>query len=200
MKQIKTRETSLLLLEDLAAGVLTKKQLVTKYNYSSVNSLNASIYWFKKRGMFSNEDQKVTNVNIDKDSTFKQRKMKNRIFLTKVEKIAILKDYTTGNYSLRDISRKYNFSVSAIHQLIKKYKENNIDIDESKTPEIIVPETIIKTKRKYNKRTHNDASDSKTVVKSLRTINFPDGFVIQIEKQFISGVLIHENGNITIIK
>ena len=105
MKQIKTRETSLLLLEDLAAGVLTKKQLVTKYNYSSVNSLNASIYWFKKRGMFSNEDQKVTNVNIDKDSTFKQRKMKNRIFLTKVEKIAILKDYTTGNYSLRDISR-----------------------------------------------------------------------------------------------
>lgn len=105
--------------------------------------------------------------------------------LTDKQKVEFFKDHNDGVSSL-DLLKKYNFNnLSSVYNLISKLKKISSKKDivvkkvSNPVPSVVVP---------------------KVVTTSIRTIKFPDGFVIQIEKQFISGVLIHENGNITIIK
>jgi hypothetical protein len=88
--------------------------------------------------------------------------------------------------------KKYNFNtLSSVYNLISKLKKISSEKDTVVKKDIVV------------KKVSNPVPSvviPKVVTTSIRTIKFPDGFTIQIEKQFISGVLIHENGNITIIK
>ena len=124
VKAPNTKEQSKALVADINAGVLTNRELMIKYKYPSLNSLNSTIYWFRKKGL----------------------------------------------------------------------------ITSSQNSEVMVVETPV-VKRQYKKRVAKEIITTANVVtNSIRTINFPDGFKIQIEKSFISGVLIHENGNITIVK
>ena len=155
------------LIKDINAGILSKQELVDKHNYSNLQSLSASIYWFRKKGLISLPKLRVTNI------------------LTEKQKVEFFKDYKAGVSSL-DLLEKYKFNtLGSVHKLIWKLKrinsEKNTGVKKVSNP---VPSVVV----------------PKVVTTSIRTIKFPDGFVIQIEKQFISGVLIHENGNITIIK
>lgn len=113
------------LIDDINEGVLTKKELVIKYKYPSINSLNGIMYWFRQKGLIPAADQKPVVV----EAPVAKKQYKKRV-----------------------------------------------------AKETIAPAVV------------------KVVTNSIRTINFPDGFKIQIEKSFVSGVLIHKNGNITIVK
>lgn len=128
LKTQNTKEQSKALVADINAGVLTKRELIAKYKYSSLNSLNSTMYWFKKKGL---------------------------IGTTQKPEVVVV-------------------SEAPVAPVAKRQYKKRIAAEIVKTP--------------------------KGVVSSIRTISFPDGFKIQIEKSFISGVLIHESGNITIIK
>ena len=155
------------LIKDINAGILSKQELVDKHNYSNLQSLSASIYWFRKKGLISLPKLRVTNI------------------LTEKQKVEFFKDYKAG-VSSSDLLEKYKFNtLGAVYSLICKLRRISSEKDtvvkkvSNPAPSVVVP---------------------KIVTTSIRTIKFPDGFVIQIEKAFVSGVLIHENGNITIIK
>lgn len=155
------------LIKDVNAGILSKQELVDKYQYSGLQSLSASIYWFRKKGLLINS--KIRTVNK----------------LTDDQKAELLKDHNAG-YSYPMLLKKYNFkSLSPIYRMVDRLKkgEEKKSIKPAKVVTSVVP-----------------VSKPKVVTSSIRTINFPDGFKIQIEKSFVSGVLIHENGNITIVK
>lgn len=170
MKKFNTKAETKELLADFNAGVLTKKELMVKYNYGTMNSLNSSLYRYKNLGLINYEEP--TN------------KTNSRRYLTEDEKISLLKDYNSKKYRIVDLAKKYNFSEGGTYNVIARFKKKDVDINKVTSSEPIVAET----------------KAPKISVKSIRTIHFPDGFIIQIEKAFISGVLIHENGNITIIK
>ena len=170
MKKFNTKTETKALIADFNAGVLTKKELMVKYNYTSINSLNSTLYRYKNLGL----------VNYKEPTN----KINNRRYLTEDEKISLLKDYNSKKYKITDLANKYNFSEGGTYNVISRFKKKGLYISKVTSPKAIVAETTA----------------PKIAVKSIRTIHFPDGFTIQIEKAFISGVLIHENGNITIIK
>ena len=169
MKKFNTKTESKALIVDFNAGVLNKKELMAKYNYTSINSLNSTLYRYKNLGVV-NYKEPIDKINV-------------RRYLTEDEKISLLKDYNSKKYKIVDLANKYNFSEGGTYNVISRFKKKGEDINKGSSKAIVAETTA-----------------PKIAVKSIRTIHFPDGFTIQIEKAFISGVLIHENGNITIIK
>jgi hypothetical protein len=161
------------LIKDINEGILSKQELVDKHNYSNLQSLSASIYWFRKKGLITVPKLRVSHILTDK------------------QKVEFFKDHNNGVSSL-DLLKKYNFNnLSSVYNLISKLKKIS-----SKKDTVVKKDIVVK-------KVSNPVPSvviPKVVTTSIRTIKFPDGFTIQIEKQFISGVLIHENGNITIIK
>ena len=132
----------------------------------------------------SDEDQ-PSRVKTTKKGLISLPKLRVTNILTEKQKVEFFKDYKAG-VSSSDLLEKYKFNtLGAVYHLIHKLRRISSEKDtvvkkvSNPAPSVVVP---------------------KIVTTSIRTIKFPDGFVIQIEKAFISGVLIHENGNITIIK
>ena len=95
------------LIKDINAGILSKQELVDKHNYSNLQSLSASIYWFRKKGLISLPKLRVTNI------------------LTEKQKVEFFKDYKAG-VSSSDLLEKYKFNtLGAVHKLIWKLKRIN---------------------------------------------------------------------------
>jgi len=175
VKKFNTKEQSKELAADINAGVLTREEMMVKYNYSTMDSFNSIMYAFKKRGLIDS------------------KKIVSRKHLTPDQKNALLKDYASKKYRISELARKYNFSEGGTYNVIHRFKKKGGDIENiGASKPVVVPVKAVVTPKAI--------VTPKIVTNTMRTINFPDGFKIQIERAFVSGVLIHENGNITIIK
>jgi len=180
MKKLITKEEKENLIKDIKSGKLNSKQLVLKYNYASIPRLNGSIFWWKKQGVLT--DQDVLHLKRQK----KHVKNLTKTYFSVSKKAEIYKKHNSNLYNNTQLAEMYGLpSANAVCGLIARFKKSK-DFNKVKSENI---STNIKV----------DIAP-KIVNNSIRSINFPDGFVIQIEKAFISKVLIHENGNVTIIK
>jgi hypothetical protein len=184
MKKLITKEEKENLIQDIKSGKFNSTELMTKYGYPSVSSLNGTIFWWKKQGILTT----TTNVVSPK---IQKKRVKNprNVRFSISQKIEIYEKYDSNLYSNEEIAKMYNLpNRGAVSSLLSRFRKSKhfSKLDFKNTPNIPIAEKVIVT--------------PKGEINTVRTINFPDGFKIQIEKQFISGVLIHENGNITIIK
>lgn len=170
-------------------GQYTTTELAKMYNLPNPGSIYNMINRFRKSKYFATI---ISGIDIPvKTSYF--RKTINPI-MTNAQKIELCEYYKNNQYTIEELAKMYGlankYSVANVVYSFKnsRYfaKHSNNTIPTPIEPKLDVPvQTIITPKGEMT---------------TIRTIHFPDGFTIQIEKAFISGVLIHENGNITIIK
>jgi len=199
MKSIKdqiTEKEKENLIKDIKSGNYTIKDLANKYRYPSSASLHGLIHWWKKQGL------------LDKSDALKKLgdKKEHKVHLSKDQKMELYKDHTSKKYSNIELAKMYDLPDSgSVSGILTRFKKSRNFSTISSV--IDVPVKVSRLKDSNNTVSSPKPNiPVKTIVTpkgeilTIRTINFPDGFSIQIEKAFISGVLIHENGNITIIK
>lgn len=170
------------LLKDIKSGRYSKKELCVKYQYESLNSFNSTLYWWKTKGILNGaESFKKDEENLP--VKVKRTRRANRI--SKDKKLEIIKDYNSETYTNEELAKKYGFpSNNAVSKIIMRLKNNK------------------KFENLFKKDTETTFLDIKDAVRTVQTrvIKFPDGFSIHIEKSFVNSLVIHENGNISIIK
>jgi hypothetical protein len=150
---------------------------------------------------------------LDKSDVLKKLgdKKEHKVHLSKDQKIELYKDHASKQYNNTELAKMYDLPNSgSVTGILTRFKRSR---NFSTTSSVIdVPVKVSRLKNPTNIHSNNTISSPepnipvKTIITpkgemtTIRTIHFPDGFSIQIEKAFVSGVLIHENGNITIIK
>jgi hypothetical protein len=199
MKSIKdqiTEKQKENLIKDIKSGNYNIKDLAVKYNYPSTASLHGLIHWWKKQGLLDKSD-KLKKLDGKKE---------HKVHLSKDERNELYKDHASKKYNNTELAKMYDLPNSgSVTGILTRLKRSRDFLTTSSV--IDVPVKVSRLKDLNNTVSSPKPNiPVKTIVtpkgeiSTIRTINFPDGFSIQIEKAFISGVLIHENGNITIIK
>lgn len=179
------------LIKDIKSGKFTSNELMAKYDYPNLSSLHGSIFWWKKQGILNNSD-------VLKSKEIKPRvRNTSNVRLSRHQKIELYKDYECNLYTSTELAKMYGLPTKgSVASILSRFRKSKYFIT---TPNLI--DTPLKIELNSNVSIPvKTVVTPKGVTNTVRTIKFPDGFVIQIEKAFVSGVLIHENGNITIIK
>lgn len=191
MKKFITEKQKENLIKDIKAGKFTSDELMDKYNYPNLSSLHGSIFWWRKQGILS-----PTDILKPKDTMLKTRRSHN-IRLSRHQKIELHKDYECNLYSGEELAKMYGLPTKgAVSSILSRFRRSKYF---ATMPNLVEIAPKIENTPTVSNRVKTVVT-SLGVTNTVRTINFPDGFKIQIEKSFVSGVLIHENGNITIIK
>lgn len=192
MKKFITEEQKEKLIKDIKSGKFTSNELMDKYKYPNLSSLHGSIFWWKKQGVLSDSD-----ALKPKDTKVKTRRSHN-IRLSRHQKIELHKDYECNLYSGEELAKMYGLPTKgAVSSILSRFRKSKYF---ATMPSLVEIAPKVENTSTVSTPVKTATTTPLAVTNTVRTINFPDGFKIQIEKSFVSGVLIHENGNITIVK
>jgi len=106
----------------------------------------------------------------------------------------LIKDYKTGKYSTEELREKYGFkSRQSVYDYVCIARKNGT------LPAYTVNKPVsekVKQTEKFHKKRNTPLVD----ISGYRKVTFPGGFSIQIAKNSLTRLVIHEHGDVTIIK
>lgn len=107
---------------------------------------------------------------------------------------SLIKDYKTGKYSAEELREKYGFKSrqSVYGHVYDARKNGTLPAHPMNKP---VSQKVKQTEKFHKKRNTPLINTS-----GYRNVTFPGGFSIQIAKNSLTRLVIHEHGDVTIIK